>query len=103
MKDAWEFLMRLPTAVRTIGMIGASMAAGAMLVVHAVGIVPRVRALEAAVLGQRLPERVDRIENEHRGLAYLICRAAREDEGKDPRDCRLLIRGMDAYLRDLER
>lgn len=87
MNEVLRTVQSIPAIWKGITLLVAGLLAGVLLVVQVT----------------QLPARVARIEEEHKGLAYLICRAAREDEGKDPRDCRLLIRGMDAYLRELAR
>lgn len=49
------------------------------------------------------PARVERLEAEHSGLAYLICRAIEQDEGRDPRNCRTRLKGLTDYLQELTR
>ena len=54
-----------------------------------------------------LPGRVVRLEQDQialrEALAYLTCRALEEDAGRDPRSCRVRMRSLDDYLRELAR
>ena len=54
-----------------------------------------------------LPGRVVRLEQDQHAireaLAYLTCRALEEDAGRDPRSCRVRMRSLDDYLRELAR
>jgi len=61
----------------------------------------------AASHARDLPGRVVRLEQDQsalrEALAYLTCRALEEDAGRDPRSCRVRMRSLDDYLRELAR
>lgn len=89
-----QLLERIPIAWRAMLGIAAIFGAGwsaSALFAETTNVRPRLEKVEA---------RVDYLEA---GIKYLICRAQAQDEGRDPRICAYLLRGVEDQLEDLRR
>lgn len=89
-----QLLERIPIAWRVLLGIAAIFTAGwsaSALLAETVRLKPRLARVE---------ERLDATEP---GIRYLICRAQAQDEGRDPRICAYLLRGIEDQLEDIRR
>lgn len=89
-----QLLERIPIAWRAILGVAAIFGAGwsaSVLLAETTSLRPRLEQVE---------RRLDATEP---GIRYLICRAQAQDEGRDPKICAYLLRGIEDDLDALRR